>query len=247
VSEEQLGPTVRPERRWQRDGVLALLPGREIERGQVARGDDGALAGDRPASLDEIPRVDEVVPVLDPDLAGAEVHRRGVDVAIDVLEGGQPRVRSAIGADQPVHARVAVVVQPARVFPPAAVGEEGGGTVGAAIGRRHGLSDPLFDPVPDEAAAHVVAGIDAVPVFLQAAIAVAHRVGILVQQERHLGARAGADQHLVGRAIGVRVDVRVRAAEARRGLVVNRTRGIAPLGPLIRGRHVRAVARLVTR
>ena len=58
------------------------------------------------------------------NLPGGEVDRRGVHVAVDVLDREQPGVRLPVGADQAVLAEVVVVVDCRPVLPPAAVGQE---------------------------------------------------------------------------------------------------------------------------
>ena len=102
-----------------------LLPRRQVELRHRPRPNDTAVRQDVPPALDQVLRVDLVEPALDRDRAGRQVDGRGVEVAVDVLDGAQPRVRPAVGADQAVLAEVAVVVDAGPIFPVPAVGEEG--------------------------------------------------------------------------------------------------------------------------
>ena len=84
---------------------------------------------------------------------------------------GQRRVRPPVGERESIDAELAVVE--VRVWPEVTAV----GVARRAIG--HGLLEPLIAPVPDEPALDVRMRAEEVPVLVQSAIRVAHRVRIL--------------------------------------------------------------------
>jgi hypothetical protein len=129
-------------------------------------------------------------------------------------------VRVAVRAHQSVLAEVVVVADARLVFPPAAIGEEAlhAGT-GSVLGRNR-LPDSLVYPVPHETTDGVDARVEDVPVLLQIAVAVAHGMRVLDEQQGHVRlALSVVERRLRGR-IHPGVEVRIQAAAADGALVV---------------------------
>ncbi len=144
-------------------------------------------------------------------------------------------VRRAVRRDEAVEQEVDVARRPRRPVVAAVRPERA--PVGGA--RR----EPLVHPVPDEAALQLGMRIDHVPVVLQVADAVAHRVRVFAHDERPVAPRLHVRQQPLDRRVHRRDEVRVRPLAG--PLVHHRPRGVAPVDPG-RGRHVvHAVARLV--
>ena len=89
------------------------------------------------------------------------------------LNSNMPGWGGAVGPDQAVGAEVLVVGHVAEV---AAVGP-----VVLALGV--GLLDAVVEPLPDEAALEAVVGLEGLEIFVEAAVAVAHGVGELAEDE----------------------------------------------------------------
>ena len=103
---------------------------------------------------------------------------------MDVADLDELRGHVAEGIDDAVHAERPVVRHLVVV---SAVGEE---ALALARLRAHAVSllpDGLVDPVPDAAAHQRRVGVDDVPVFLEVADGVAHRVGVLAHDVRLAG------------------------------------------------------------
>ena len=143
--------------------VLAL-PRRRVQRRQVAS---------LPLTA-QVRQVDEVVAVVDPEPPGARVERLHADGRRQVLELVHRRVRRAVGPHEAVGAEVRVVRRLAEV---AAVRP----VLAPALVR---AADPVVDPLPDEAALQRVVAVEGGVVVGQAAVAVAHRVRVLAQDQR---------------------------------------------------------------
>ena len=171
------------------------------QRCHIGIRDLAALDGD--AVFQELPyhlifvQVAEIVFVVDRDLLLCERCGIGAEPEVLILELdlGKLRLRGAVRADDAVFADAAVV---RTVAPVAAVCEIFAGAVicvkilvcvglgiviPAAVWER-GCAG-LIDPVPDEAAEHVVGAADAVPVFLERADGIAHCVIVFAHDIGH--------------------------------------------------------------
>ncbi len=178
-------------------------------------------------------------------------QRRGADqaelekllCALGLIEG---RMRGAIREDQPVHAELAIVRRIAKIT---AVGPEG---VAVFIP----LRQRLVDPVPDKAALQAGVITKRLPVFGKAAEAVAHRMGVLAEDQRARLIRQGNPllnrplRH--GRKRLVHIDAGIHRADDIGGgrvrpaaLILYRTRRIAGLHPAVERVMACAVAGLV--
>ena len=86
----------------------------------------------------------------------------------------------------------------------------------------------LVDPVPDEAAEHVGAAADGVPVFLERADRVAHGMVVFAEHVRHLGVRRRCPALRTGLAV-IHVAAHVRTVRRAAGFAVDRARGVMVL------------------
>ena len=177
---------------------------------------DGAVAADlvgQPGVLVEVGEIEVIADGQEPALLVVADHPSG---ALDVLELQEPRMRSAVGRDQPVDAEVAVMdglamVAPVQMDLPARL----------VVARQNRVIAPL----PHEAPARVLVGENDLPVVLEVPGAVAHGVAVLHQDEGlvRVGAEVVADL-LQGRVHpGVQVDVGVVVAAL----------GVAVVGALV--------------
>ena len=105
------------------------------------------------------------------------------------------------------------------------------------------LAVPLVHPVPDGAAAGAAARLEDLPVLVEAAVAVAHRVRVLALDEGAGVSVRRLPSHVRGALVHVADDVDVRLLLG--PLVVDGPGGVALVDPLRRGHEVDAVARLV--
>ena len=101
----------------------------------------------------------------------------------------------------------------------------------------------LVHPVPDRPAAGAGPGLEDLPVLVEAAVAVAHRVRVLALDERPGVAVPRLAGHVRGGLVHVADDVHVRLLL--RALVVDGARPVVIVDPLRRGHEVHPVARLV--
>ena len=172
--------------------------------------------------------------VPDGHLAGLEVEGRAVDVLIGVFHLVGARMRIA----ERVEPSVAVEVVVVGLVPEVAA-------VSKPLALFVRLPDRLVHEVPDEAALEGRILLREVPVLLDAAVGVAHRVRVLAEHERllrrvlHIVLAAGR------RRVHRTHDVGVVAVH--RALVLNRTRRVDRLHRRALGREVLAVARLVAK
>ena len=149
-------------------------------------------------------------------------------------------MRRSIGPDQPVGAEVRVVTLLAEV---AAVRP-----VLTSVGR--GLEDPVVDPFPDEPSLEGVVAIEGGVIVGEAPVRVAHRVGVLAEDDRtRIVARPGkaldALDLRVHRADDVGRVVPTFPVTTDRALVVQRSARVTAPDPACGGVVVRSVPALV--
>ena len=147
-----------------------------------------------PLPIHNIFQVDEIVPVLDLHLPGGEVHRFHVNVLVNVFDFVKPRMRLAVGGDEPVAAEVAIAGRASRTEV-AAVSPEGllSSLRRDVTRRRQRLlrsAQALIHPVPDRAALQIGSAVNQIPIRPEIAAAVAHRVLVFTHDER-FGFRPG--------------------------------------------------------
>ena len=195
--------------------------------------DDLAVLRDDPVGIQVVKRRESVGV---PDLRGLRlpIPRIDMDGLVGVLDLVGARVVIAVGGDEAVAVEVVVVRLVAEV---AAVGEP----LAALVG----LPDGLVDEIPDEAALHRRILPHEIPVVLDVAVGVAHRVRVLAEDKRLLRAALhvllDVPRMRVHRALDVAV-VGILCA-----LVLDRTRGVDRLHGVVLVLHRGAIACLVAK
>ena len=219
-----------------RPGDRQGLPGSGRRLGQRNRqgAPCRAVGADHRASL-QVRQPNEGVSVLDLEPSLRRVHRAHPYRLVHLLHFGERRVGRPVAVHQAVEA--VRVEDGSRGQVVAAVGE-----VPASGGIR--APDALVGPVPDEPALDLRVALNHVPVLLEVAGAVSHRVRVLAEDQRALRVSARVVLQLIGPGVHRRVDVGVRRET--RTLVLHGPARIAPLDPGGRRLEVDAVARLVS-
>ena len=219
--------------------VFAALLRSHLQVGHTARLHDPAVGDQFPRQF-VIVQSDEEVLVVDRNAALRQIDRLGPDGLVLALHLVGVRVVGPVGGD---HAVVVERVVGGVVVVEVAAVVERHAAVGLIVGQR------LIDVVPDEAA--LVGRILAhkVPVEVETAHRVAHRVSVLALDQRLPGIRLAVV--LAGlvipvhRADDVRVGTALVLLVVDRTLVVHRTRRIVILDPFVALLEVGAHAGLV--
>ncbi len=182
----------------------------------------------------------------------AHAQRRGrqqgeLEILLGVLRLDQRRMRRAIGEHQAVHTELAIVRLIAKV---AAVGPADAAVV-------KGFADRLVGPVPDKPALQPRILAEGLPVIGEVAETVAHRMGVLAEDQRPLLA-GQADpffdpplryrrDRLVAFDAGVHRTDNIGSGGIRAAaLVLHRTARVVALQPVVQRFMVAAAARFVT-
>lgn len=185
----------------------------------------GAVAAERPG-CPMLAEVREEVLVLHDDVPACEIEGLDVDLLVHLLQLAQLGIGRAVGFHNAVDDKVAVI---GHVDEVAAVGEVGVGRR-ALDAIRHRAADALVHPVSDEAALEQAVRLEGVPVLLEVAQAVAHRVGVLDVPVRVFVVPVGVLDHLGDRLVGGAVGVGVLGVGV---AVYCEARGVALLGPVV--------------
>ncbi len=241
-------PGVALPHRRRRQLQIRRFPGCQGRHRQPSRSAPQARHLVAPAEV-QMPQIGEVVEIGDPDPArpvvpaGQRLDPYRLDDLLELHQAGGGR---PVGEDQPVADEVAVVQFLAEV---AAVGVEH-----LAVGRQP--AQPVVDPFPDEAALTAVVSLEQPLVLAQTARSVAHRMGVLAEDEGQLtppGVQLRVGQRLLGApsdafhlgVAGVHPGVHIGVRAGAVALVVQRPGRIALAHPGGHGGQPAAGAALV--
>lgn len=232
----EVDPAAAPFRQaGQRHGELLGTLGRRVEM-QHAPAERPPVGRD-PVAEFIAPQIGEIVAVENPETARSGLDGGDGDRLVDVGHLRQRGMRPPVGIHDAVAEEVALARRAVAVV--AAIGPEG-------FARGIPRGEALIDPVPDEAALQVRPGVDRLPLQVERAGRVAHRMGVLRGADRTVRALLAHAAEPGGRGVLRHDHVGIPLPHG--PLVADRAvhaRLLAPFQLLVGTVEVVAVARLV--